>query len=69
LFPQTLFQTPDLTDAKREQFGSSGTRHVSLKTTGNHTHSLQFLLTQRERPSSHGVTFSRCCYGVTELWS
>ena len=60
LLPQAFLQTPDLTDAKREQFGGSGTRHVSFKTTGNHTHSLQFLLTQRERPSSHGVTFSRC---------
>ncbi len=60
LLPQTLLETFDLTDAKREQFGGSGARHVSLNTTGNHAHSLQFLLTQRECPSSHGVTFSRC---------
>jgi hypothetical protein len=69
LLPQTFLEAPDLTDAKREQFGGSGTRHVSLNATGNHTHSLQFLLTQRECPSSHGVTFSRCRYQVTELWS
>jgi hypothetical protein len=61
LLPQTLLKTPDLTNAEREQFGSSGARHVSLGTTGNYAHSLQFLLTQRECPSSHGVTFSRCC--------
>src|SRR5271165_1116459 len=61
LFPQTFLETPDLTNAEREQFGSSGARHVSLNTTGNYAHSLQFLLTQRECPSSHGVTFSRCC--------
>ena len=59
-FSQTLFETFDLTDAKREQFGGSGARHVSLNATGNYAHSLQFLLTQRECPSSHGVTFSRC---------
>ena len=61
LFPQTFLETPDLTNAEREQFGSSGARHVSFNATGNHAHSLQFLLTQRECPSSHGVTFSRCC--------
>jgi hypothetical protein len=60
LLPQTFLETPDLTDAEREQFGGSGARHVSLSATGNHAHSLQFLLTQRECPSSHGVTFSRC---------
>src|SRR5271157_3823097 len=69
LLPQTLLETFDVTDAKREQFGGSGARHVSFNATGNYAHSLQFLLTQRECPSSHGVTFSRCCYGVTELWS
>lgn len=61
LLPQTFLQTPDLTDAQREQFGGSGARHVSFSATGNYAHSLQFLLTQRECPSSHGVTFSRCC--------
>ena len=60
LLSQTFLETFDLTDAEREQFGSSGARHVSFKATGNHAHSLQFLLTQRECPSSHGVTFSRC---------
>src|SRR6267154_3541268 len=38
-----------------------GVRHVSLSAARNYAHSLQFLLTQRECPSSHGVTFSRCC--------
>lgn len=61
LLPQTLFETTNLTNAEREQFGGSGTRQVSFNATRYHTHSLQFLLTQRERPSSHGVTFSRCC--------
>jgi len=60
LLPQTFRETFDLTDAKREQFGGSGARHVSLSATGNYAHSLQFFLTQRECPSSHGVTFSRC---------
>ena len=60
VLPQTLLETFDLTDAEREQFGGSGARHVSLNTTGNYAHSLQFLVTQREGPSSHGVTFSRC---------
>ena len=60
LLPQTFLETFDLTDAEREQFGGSGTRQVSLHTTRNYAHSLQFLLTQRECPSSHGVTFSRC---------
>ena len=54
-------KTFDVTDAEREQFGGSGARHVSFNATGNYAHSLQFLLTQRECPSSHGVTFSRCC--------
>ena len=61
LLPQTFLETFDLTNAEREQFGGSGARHVSLSATGNNAHSLQFLLTQRECPSSHGVTFSRCC--------
>jgi hypothetical protein len=61
LLPQTFLKTLDLTDAEREQFGGSGARHVSLNATGNYAHSLQLLLTQRECPSSHGVTFSRCC--------
>src|ERR1700682_1936293 len=56
LLPQTLLETFDLTDAEREQFGGSGARHVSLSATGNYAHSLQFFLTQRECPSSHGVT-------------
>jgi hypothetical protein len=60
LLPQTFRKTFDLTNAEREQCGGSGARHVSLSATGNHAHSLQFLLTQRECPSSHGVTFSRC---------
>ena len=61
LLPHTLLETPHVTNAEREQFGGSGARHVSLSATGNYAHSLQFLLTQRECPSSHGVTFSRCC--------
>src|SRR5271169_601677 len=61
LLPQTFLKTFDLTSAEREQGGGSGARHVSLNAIGNHAHSLQFLLTQRECPSSHGVTFSRCC--------
>src|SRR5882762_267257 len=40
LLPQTFLETFDLTDAKREQFGGSGARHVSLGATGNHAHSL-----------------------------
>src|SRR5271170_3771013 len=60
LLPQTFLQTLDLTNAKREQCGGSGARHVSLNAARNYAHSLQFLLTQRECPSSHGVTFSRC---------
>src|SRR5580704_16290294 len=60
LLPQTLLKTPDLTNAERQQFGGSGARHVSPNATGYYAHSLQFLLTQRECPSSHGVTFSRC---------
>src|ERR1700687_1156145 len=60
LLSQTFLETPDLTDAKREQCGGSGARHVSFNAAGNYAHSLQFLLTQRECPSSHGVTFSRC---------
>ena len=61
VFPQTFLETFDLTDAEREQGGGSGARHVSLSAARNYAHSLQFLLTQRECPSSHGVTFSRCC--------
>src|SRR6267154_2950440 len=61
LLPQTFLETFDRTDAEREQFGGSGARHVSLSAARNYAHSLQFLLTQRECPSSHGVTFSRCC--------
>ena len=61
LLPETPLKTFDLTNAEREQFGGSGARHVSLHATGNYTHSLQFLLAQRECPSSHRVTFSRCC--------
>ena len=61
VFAQALFKTFDLTDAKREQYGGSGTRHVSLDACTNHAHSLQFLLTQRECLQSHRVTFSRCC--------
>ena len=60
LLSQTFLETSDLTDAKREQCGGSGARHVSLNAAGNYAHSLQFFLTQRECPSSHGVTFSRC---------
>ncbi len=60
LLSQTFLETPDLTNAKREQCGGSGARHVSLNAARNYAHSLQFLLTQRECPSSHGVTFSRC---------
>jgi hypothetical protein len=60
LLPQRFLQTFDLTDAKREQFGGSGAHHVSLSAAGNYVHSLQLLLTQRQCPSSHGVTFSRC---------
>jgi len=60
LLPQTFLQTFDLTDAEREQCGGSGARHLSLSAARNYAHSLQFLLTQRECPSSHGVTFSRC---------
>ncbi len=58
---QAFLETFDLTNAEREQFGGSGARHVSLDAARNYAHSLQFLLTQRECPSSHGVTFSRCC--------
>jgi hypothetical protein len=61
LLSQTFLETSDLTDAEREQFGGSGTRHVSPRTARNYAHSLQLLLTQRECPSSHGVTFSRRC--------
>jgi len=60
LLPQTFLETFNLTDAEREQCGGSGARHVSLSAARNYAHSLQFLLTQRECPSSHGVTFSRC---------
>ena len=60
LLPQTFLEAFDLTDAEREQLGGSGVRHVSLHAARNYAHSLQFLLTQRECPSSHGVTFSRC---------
>jgi len=59
--PGTPLETFDLTNAEREQFGGSGARHVSVHATANYTHSLQILLAQRECPSSHGVTFSRCC--------
>jgi hypothetical protein len=61
VFAQASLKTTNLTDAEREQVGGSGTRHGSFNASRNHTHSLQFLLTQRERPSSHEVTFSRCC--------
>ena len=61
LLPQALLETLDVTDAELKQFGGSGARHVSFNATGNYAHSLQFLLTERECPSSHGVTFSRCC--------
>jgi hypothetical protein len=61
LLPQTFLKTFHLTNAEREQCGGSGARHLSLRAAGNYAHSLQFLLTQRECPSSHGVTFSRCC--------
>jgi hypothetical protein len=61
LLPEAFLKTFDVTDAEREQFGGSGACHVSLHAAGNYAHSLQFLLTQRECPSSHGVTFSRCC--------
>ena len=61
LLPQPFPKTFHLTDAEREQCGGSGARHLSLRAAGNYAHSLQFLLTQRECPSSHGVTFSRCC--------
>ena len=60
LLPQTFLETFDLTNAEREPFGGSGARHVSLSAARNYAHSLQLLLTQRECPSSHGVTFSRC---------
>ena len=60
LLSQAPLETFDVADAEREQFGGSGARHVSFNATGNYAHSLQFLLTQRECPSSHGVTFSRC---------
>ena len=69
LLPHTFLKTFDVSFAEREQFGGSGARHVSLRQAGNHAHSLQLFLTQRVCPSSHGVTFSRCRYGVTELWS
>jgi hypothetical protein len=46
-----------------------GVRHVSLNAARNYVHPLELSLTQRECHSSHGVTFSRCCSGVTELWS
>lgn len=61
LLLQTFLKTFDLTHAEREQFGGSGARHVSLRVARYYAHSLQFFLTQRECPSSHGVTFSRCC--------
>jgi len=60
VLPQTFLETFDLTDAEQEQCGGSGARHLSLSAARNYTHSLQFLLTQRVCPSSHGVTFSRC---------
>lgn len=57
---QAFVQNADLADAERERFGSSGARHVSLSAAAYHAHSLQFPLTQRERPFAQGVTFSHC---------
>jgi hypothetical protein len=53
LLPQTLLETFDMTKAEREQFGGSGACHFSLSAPRNYAHSLHFLLTQRECPSSH----------------
>lgn len=57
---QVFVQNADLADAERERFGSSGARHVSLKAAAYHAHTLQFPLTQRERPFAQQVTFSHC---------
>ena len=65
----TFLQAFDLAPAQGEECGGAGTRQVPLDAGANYAHSLQFLLTQRECLRSHRVTFSRCCYGVTELWS
>src|SRR5206468_6429466 len=69
VFAHTLFQALDLARAQTQESGGSGTRHVSLDACADYTHSLQFLLTQRECLLSHRVTFSRCRKGATELWS
>ena len=57
---QLLVQNANLADAERERFGNSGARHVSLKAAAYHAHTLQFPLTQRERPFAQQVTFSHC---------
>jgi hypothetical protein len=66
VFAHAFLQTLNLAHAQAQEFG---TRHVSLDARTNHAHSLQLLLTQRECLLSHGLTFSRCCSGMTELWS
>jgi hypothetical protein len=60
VFAHTLLQALNLAHAQTQEFGGSGTRHVSLDACADYAHSLQFLLTQRECLLSHGVTFSRC---------
>ena len=59
-FAQAFLQAFDLAHAQAKEFGGAGTRQISLDASADHTHSLQFLLTQRECLLSHGVTFSRC---------
>ncbi len=58
--PVAGLETFDLPWRKIEQLRGSGTRQLSLHTSGNDCHSLQFLLTQRDCLPVHGVTFSRC---------
>ena len=60
-FAHALLQALNLAHAQAQEYGGSGTRHVSLDAGADYAHSLQFLLTQRECLLSHGVTFSRCC--------
>ncbi len=60
VFAHAFLQALNLPHAQTQEYGGSGTRHVSLDACANYAHSLQFLLAQRECLLSHRVTFSRC---------
>ena len=63
VFAHTLLQAFNVAHAQTQEYGGSGTRHVSLDACTDYAHSLQFLLTQRECLLSHRVTFSRAVKG------